>query len=54
MPHASLNIGKSAAMKRAVEGEETTSTFPAVGLRSRATWLLDAAAASELSAAYGN
>jgi len=45
--------GKSDAMKRAVEGEETTSTFPAVGLRGCATWIMDEAAASKLSPAYG-
>ena len=44
--------GKSAAMARGIEGDETPSTFPAVGLRSVATWHLDAAAASTLSPDY--
>mmetsp|Transcript_22851 Transcript_22851/g.53008 ORF Transcript_22851/g.53008 Transcript_22851/m.53008 type:complete len:179 (-) Transcript_22851:812-1348(-) len=44
--------GKSDAMKRAIEGVETPSTFPAVGLRRCATWILDNAAASKLSPVY--
>jgi len=46
--------GKSAAMVRAIEGEETPSTFPAVGLRECATWVLDAAAAGELGPNYAS
>ena len=45
-------MGKSAAMGRGIEGDETPSTFPAVGLRPYATWILDAAAASTLSSDY--
>lgn len=45
--------GKSAAMARAIEGNETPSSFPAVGLRQCATWVMDEAAASELGPAYG-
>eukprot|EP00967_Tisochrysis_lutea_P018081 scaffold20497_cov35-Tisochrysis_lutea.AAC.1 len=44
--------GKSAGMKRAIEGEETLSTFPAAGLRRVATWIIDEAAASKLSVEY--
>jgi 6-phosphogluconolactonase len=44
--------GKSAAMARGIEGDETPSSFPAVGLRGVATWALDAAAASTLSFDY--
>lgn len=44
--------GKSDAMKRAIEGAESITSFPAVGLRARATWLIDEAAGSKLSAAY--
>lgn len=45
--------GKSAAMKRAiVNTDETVSTFPAVGLRSVATWVMDEAAASQLGDVY--
>jgi len=44
--------GKSAAMLQAIEGSETLSTFPAVGLRGVASWVLDAAAGSELSFDY--
>jgi len=46
--------GKSAAMARGIEGEETPTTFPAVGLRPVATWILDAAAASTLSPDYAD
>lgn len=46
--------GKSAAMARGIEGEETPSTFPAVGLRDCATWILDQAAASTLSVDYAD
>lgn len=45
-------MGKSAAMARGIEGAETPSSFPAVGLRSTATWILDQAAASTLSVDY--
>ncbi|KAJ1615558.1 hypothetical protein T492DRAFT_897574 [Pavlovales sp. CCMP2436] len=34
------------------QGVETPSTFPAVGLRRCATWILDNAAASKLSPVY--
>lgn len=44
--------GKSAAMKRAIEGAEELQTFPAAGLRKAAAWIIDEAAASELSAPY--
>ena len=44
--------GKSDAMRRAIEGSESLSSFPASGLRPVATWVLDEAAASKLSAAY--
>ena len=44
--------GKSAAMARGIEGDETPQTFPAVGLRGVATWVVDAAAASTLSFEY--
>lgn len=44
--------GKSASMAVAIEGDETPSTFPAVGLRGRATWIFDEAAASKLSDKY--
>ena len=45
--------GKSVAMARGIEGDETPQSFPAVGLRAQATWILDKAAASTLSAGYG-
>jgi 6-phosphogluconolactonase len=45
--------GKSAGMQRAIVAEgETLPTFPAVGLRSVATWVMDKAAASKLGEAY--
>jgi 6-phosphogluconolactonase len=45
--------GKSAGMKRAlVDEQETLTTFPAVGLRGVATWVMDKAAASKLGDAY--
>ena len=45
--------GKSAGMARAIEkSEETTKTFPCVGLREDATWLIDEAAGSQLSSTY--
>lgn len=40
--------GKSEAMRRAIEGDESLRTFPAVALRGHAQWLLDEAAASAL------
>jgi len=45
-------MGKSEAMARAIEGDETPPSFPAVGLRGTATWILDQAAASTLSVDY--
>lgn len=44
--------GKSEAMGRGIEGDETPTTFPAVGLREVADWILDIAAASTLSVDY--
>lgn len=45
--------GKSAGMKRAIADEtETIQSFPAVGLRSCATWVVDEAAASKLGDSY--
>ena len=45
--------GKSEAMARAIEDEsQTPTTFPAVGLREAAFWVLDAAAGSELGVDY--
>jgi len=45
--------GKGAAMLRAIEGEDETATsFPCVGLRGAASWVLDGAAAKELSFDY--
>jgi 6-phosphogluconolactonase len=45
--------GKSEGMRRAiVSEEETLQTFPAVGLRSTATWVMDEAAASKLGDKY--
>ena len=44
--------GKSEAMARGIEGDETPTSFPASGLRDVATWVLDAAAASTLSPDY--
>jgi len=46
--------GKSAGMARAIEGEETSESFPASALRSVATWIIDEAAASKLSSEYQN
>lgn len=46
-------MGKSAAMKRAIEAlDESPTTFPAVGLRGCATWIIDEMAASKLSDEY--
>lgn len=45
--------GKSQGMYQAIEStDETLSTFPAVGLRSVATWFIDEAAGSKLGASY--
>jgi hypothetical protein len=45
--------GKSAGMRRAVAADdETLQTFPAVGLRGVATWIMDKAAASKLGDKY--
>ena len=45
--------GKSEAMQKAIEDQsQTASSFPAVGLRSRAFWVLDAAAGSSLGFDY--
>jgi len=47
--------GKSAGMKRAIADDtETIRTFPAVGLRGCATWVLDEAAASKLGEDYAS
>jgi 6-phosphogluconolactonase len=46
-------LGKSDAMRRAIMSEsETVASFPAVGLRNVATWIVDEAAASQLGEAY--
>ena len=39
-------------MAQGIEGDETPSSFPAVGLRDVATWILDEPAASALSEQY--
>ena len=45
--------GKSAGMRRAVaDPTETIQTFPAVGLRGVAIWIMDEAASSKLGDAY--
>lgn len=45
--------GKSDGMRRAiVADDETLKTFPAVGLRDCATWVLDKMAASKLGDDY--
>jgi len=44
--------GKSDAMRRAIEGEEELTSFPAAGLRAVADWIIDEAAASKLSSEY--
>lgn len=45
--------GKSAGMRRAIAADdETLQSFPAVGLRDCATWVLDKAAASKLGEEY--
>jgi len=46
--------GKSEGMRRAVVAEEESpESFPAVGLRPVATWVMDRAAASKLGSEYG-
>lgn len=45
-------MGKSEAMKKAIEGMEGPRAFPAQALRSTACYLLDEAAASSLSEGY--
>jgi len=46
-------MGKSDAMRRAIADEgETLQSFPAVGLRGCASWVLDEAAASALGEEY--
>jgi len=48
-------LGKSAGMYRAVASDaETLTSFPAVGLRSCATWIMDEAAGSNLGDKYLN
>jgi 6-phosphogluconolactonase len=45
--------GKSEGMRRAVAVDnETVKTFPAVGLRHVATWIMDVPAASKLGEDY--
>lgn len=44
--------GKSAGMKRAIIDDETLQSFPAAGLRDKATWIMDEAAASKLGPKY--
>ena len=45
--------GKSDGMRRAIAADdETLTTFPAVGLRDCATWVLDEMAASKLDDEY--
>jgi 6-phosphogluconolactonase len=44
--------GKSAGMKRAIIDDETLQSFPAAGLRDKATWVMDEAAASKLGPNY--
>ena len=39
-------------MARALEGDDAPATFPVVGLRGAATWVLDNMAASKLSFEY--
>ena len=47
--------GKSAGMRRAVaDDKETIQSFPAVGLRKVATWIMDEAASSKLGEEYNN
>ncbi len=44
--------GKSDGMARAIEGDETPTSFPAAALRGVAEWVIDEAAASKLSSPY--
>jgi 6-phosphogluconolactonase len=44
--------GKSAGMRRAIEEPETLESFPASGLRGKATWCIDEAAGSKLHRLY--
>jgi 6-phosphogluconolactonase len=45
--------GKSEGMRRAISApDESLQSFPAVGLRSKATWVMDEAAASKLGDEY--
>ena len=45
--------GKSDGMRRAIaEEQETLVSFPAVGLREMALWVMDQPAASKLDAKY--
>lgn len=45
--------GKSDGMRRAIAADnETVQTFPAVGLREVATWVMDVPAASKLGNKY--
>lgn len=47
--------GKSEGMRRAVAADdETLTTFPAVGLRDCATWVMDEMAGSKLGDEYLN
>eukprot|EP00277_Geminigera_cryophila_P031622 CAMPEP_0173062370 /NCGR_PEP_ID=MMETSP1102-20130122/3776_1 /TAXON_ID=49646 /ORGANISM="Geminigera sp., Strain Caron Lab Isolate" /LENGTH=281 /DNA_ID=CAMNT_0013929025 /DNA_START=46 /DNA_END=891 /DNA_ORIENTATION=+ len=41
-------LGKAEAMVRALEADETPSTFPAMAFREQATWILDEGAAAML------
>lgn len=46
-------LGKSDGMRRAIAADtETLQSFPAVGLRDSAMWILDKAAGSKLGAEY--
>ena len=44
-------MGKAEAMVRALEADETPSSFPAMALRDQATWILDEGAAAMLKPA---
>ena len=46
--------GKGAAAAKGIEGDITPSAFPAVGLRSVATWHIDMAAGGALSSDYAD
>jgi len=47
-------MGKSDAMKQAIEGAETIASFPGAGVRAVAEWIIDEAAGSKLSAEYAS